>query len=123
MNFKIVAGALRLVKSGTLEVRSNHKKSVVITVQKNTMDLNFLDPSPFRSRKKMGIIDAIEEARDPAKQLAAKNLTLSISRRDKTVLKIGKDAKPKFSRLVTRSKAIQVVNLAALRKLDKEFSG
>ena len=122
IDLEIPTTVLKLVKSGGLEVRSNSKKSIVITVGHDMIDVNFLDPSPFRSKKKMGIINALEEARDLAKELANNNYTLSVSRKGKNVLKIGKHAKPRFSRLVTRSKALQVVNLRELRRLDKELS-
>ena len=66
---------------------------------------------------------ALDQTRNIAKDLSDKDVTLSISRQHKPIVKIGKAAKPKISRLVTRSKAIQVVNLKELRKLDNELSG
>lgn len=118
----MLTSALGLVKSGSLEVKSNNRKSIVINVKHDMIDLNFLDASSFKSKKKIRIIKALQESKNLAEELAKKNLTLSLSRKDKTAIKIGKDAKPKFSRLVTRSKSLQVVNLRELRRLDKELS-
>ncbi|MFQ5941826.1 MAG: hypothetical protein ACE5KA_09045 [Nitrososphaerales archaeon] len=121
IDFKLLTFALQLLKSGNVEVRTNNRKSIVVTVNKNIIDLNFIDPSPFKSNKKRGILDSLEEARGLGKELAKKDLTVSLSRKDKTMIKIGKDAKPKLSRLITRSKDIQLVNLKELRRMDKEL--
>ena len=48
------------------------------------------------------------------------NVTLEVLHKNKLVLKMGKNAKPKLSTLVTMSKDIEIVDLKELRKLDKQ---
>ena len=68
----------------------------------------------------MGLIKQLTEAKHIGKVLKKENVTLEILHKDKLVLKIGKDAKPKLSSLLTLSKDIEIVDLKELRKLDKE---
>ena len=68
----------------------------------------------------MSLIKQLTEAKHIGKVLKKENVTLEILHKDKLVLKIGKDAKPKISSLLTLSKDIEIVDLKELRKLDKE---
>jgi hypothetical protein len=85
--------------------------------------LDFLDPSPFRTdaRKRIGLMESISGMKGLGKALADKDITLSFSRKNKPVLKIGKKAKPTLSRVATRSKEIQILSLKELRVLDSEL--
>jgi nitrogenase subunit NifH len=68
----------------------------------------------------MSLIKQLTEAKHIGKVLKKENVTLEILHKNKLVLKIGKDAKPKLSSLLTLSKDIEIVDLKELRKLDKE---
>ena len=68
----------------------------------------------------MGLIKQLTKAKHIGKVLKKENVTLEVLHKNKLVLKIGKDAKPKLSSLLTLSKDIEIVDLKELRKLDKE---
>ena len=68
----------------------------------------------------MSLLKQLTEAKHIGKVLKKENETLEILHKNKLVLKIGKDAKPKLSSLLTLSKDIDIVDLKELRKLDKE---
>ena len=122
-DFLLLAGALRLLKSGKMEIRTNNTESLVVKMHDGTINLDFSDPSSFKtdSKKRIGIMDSVQEMKILGKALADKDITLLISRKNKPVLKVGKTAKPSLSRIATRSKEIQILNLRELRTLDKEF--
>ena len=63
----------------------------------------------------------LSEARRFAKYLKEKNLTLCISNKGKIVMKLGKEANPKFSRMITRSGAVEITDIRELRRLDKRL--
>ena len=63
----------------------------------------------------------LSEARRFAKYLKEKNLTLCISNRGKIVMKLGKEANPKFSRMITQSGAVEITDIRELRRLDKRL--
>jgi hypothetical protein len=48
-------------------------------------------------------------------------VTLSFLRKGKKALTLGKEAKPRFSRLVTRSRDIQIDNIRKTAKLKNEL--
>ena len=54
--------------------------------------------------------------------LSKEEITLEIKHGGKIILRLGKNAKPKFSTLVTFSRNVEIINLKELRKLDKEIS-
>jgi len=122
-DFLLLAGALRLLKSGKVEIRTNNTESLVVKMHDGTINLDFSDPSSFKTdpKKRIGILDSVKEMKILGKALADKDITLLISRKNKPVLKVGKTAKPSLSRIATRSKEIQILNLRELRTLDKEF--
>ena len=122
-DFRLVASAIYLLKAGKVEVRADHTKSLVVSIGNDTIDLDFHNPSLFRTeeRKRIGILDSLQEMKSLGKALADKDITLSISRKSKPVLKIGKKAKPTLSRVATRSKEIQILSLKELRILDREL--
>lgn len=122
-DFRLVASALCMLKGGRVEVRTGHAKSLVVTLGNDTIDLDFHDPYLFRAgERKIGIMDSLKEMKSLGKVLADKDVTLSISRKNSPILKIGREAKPSLSLIATRSKDIQILNLKELRKLDKELS-
>lgn len=119
---KAVADKLKYLRSGSVEVRHNDNKSVVMTVKKSSINVNFVGSLPFKiSKGEAGIMTKLSEAKDFAEKLRDEKVTLYLLRKDKLVMKLGKDANPKFSRLVTRSKAVEIANLKELRRLDKEL--
>ena len=69
---------------------------------------------------KMGLIKQLTEAKHIGKVLKDGDVTLEILHKNKLVLKMGKNAKPKLSSILTLSKDIEIVDLKELRKLDKE---
>lgn len=122
MRYESIADKLKWLRSGSLEISKNDKKSIVITVKDNTINVNFTGPLPFKlPKQEKGFMAKLSEAKDFAEKLREEKVTLQLLHKDKPVMKLGKDAKPKFSRMVTRSKAVEISNVRELRKLDKEF--
>jgi hypothetical protein len=122
-DFHLLASVLGFLKAGNIEVSSYNKKSLVVSVQDSVIDLNFLDPTLFRTegKKRIGLLDSLQETKSLGKALADKNITISFSRGSESVLRIGKQAKPSISRVITRSKEIQVMSVKGLRALDSEL--
>jgi hypothetical protein len=64
----------------------------------------------------------LSNARQFADSLASNDVTLSVLYKGKEVMILGNNAKPKLSKLVTRSNHIQIKSLRGLRKLDQELT-
>lgn len=111
---------LKLVKAGNVEISENHKKSVKFSFKDNKITVDIHDIA-FNIPTTKGIFARLSDARKFAKNLKEKNLTLRISHKGKIVMKLGKEARPKLSRMVTYSSAVEITDLRELRKLDKRL--
>ena len=119
MGIDLPINLLKLVKTGSLDVSENDKKTITFSFNENKIIVDILDITFNISTK--GILTRLSEARQFAKHLKEKNLTLCISHRGKIVMKLGKEANPKFSRIITQSVAVEITDLRELRKLDKRL--
>ena len=120
MGIDLLINLLKLVKTGSLDVSENDKKTVTVSFGENKIIVDILDIT-FNITSTKGILIRLSEARRFAKYLKEKNLTLCISNRGKIVMKLGKEANPKFSRIITQSGAVEITDLRELRRLDKRL--
>ena len=121
-DFRLLASALRFLKGGKIEVGTRSGKSLVVSVHEEVIDLDFIDPVLFSTEaRRKGILESLQEAKELGRALADHEVTISFSRKSKPVLRIGSQAKPSLSRIVTRSKEIQVLSVRELRALDGEL--
>lgn len=120
MEIDFPVNLLKFVKKGSVLVSENNIQSVKISFDNNMISIDLLDIE-FNIPSNVGIFTRLSEAREFANLLKKRNYTLCISYKGKTVMKIGKDAQPKLSRLIIRSDAVEVSNLRELRKLDKRL--
>ena len=120
MDTELSVSLLKWIKSGNLEIKENDKKSVQFIANNNTITINLVDIS-FNIPPYATILSKISEAREFAKKLKDKHLTLCIEHNGKVIVKLGKNTNPKLSRLLTQSSAVEITDLRELRKLDKRL--
>ena len=120
MKNEFVVRLLKGIKSGSLQIKENGKESINLSANDGKILVNLTNVS-FNIPSTQGILSKLNDARELAEKLKENNLTLSIMHSEKEVLKLGKDAKPKLSQMVTRSRAVEITNIRELRKLDKRL--
>jgi GTP1/Obg family GTP-binding protein len=120
MDTRLSVDLLKGIKSGTLEIKENNKESMQFIADKNIITINLIDLS-FNIPVYASILSKLSEAREFAKNLKENHMTLHIAHNGKVVMKLGKKAKPKLSRLITKSSAVEITDLRELRKLDKRL--
>jgi len=120
MDTRLSVDLLKGIKSGTLEIKENDKKSMQFIANGNTITINLIDIS-FNVPAYTSILSKLSEAREFAKNLKDNHLTLHIAHNGKIIMKLGKKADPKLSRLLTKSSAVEITDLRELRKLDKRL--
>jgi hypothetical protein len=120
MDTRLSVDLLKGIKSGTLEIKENNKDSMQFIADKNTITINLVDLS-FNIPAYSSIFSKLSEAREFAKNLKENHLTLNIAHNGKVIMKLGNKAKPKLSRLITKSSAVEITDLRELRKLDKRL--
>ncbi len=121
MKSKLPANFLIYLKSGHLTISDSEKTAIEFESSGETRILNILD-LPTKLPGKMNLLKQLTEAKGLAKVLSKEGVTLEIKHKGKLILKLGKNAKPKFSSLVTFSRSVEIIDLKELRKLDKEIS-
>lgn len=107
------------LKSGKITIREADKKSVEVSAENNNVEVNILSLPVGISASR--VIATISAARSLAKSLDERGVTLTVSSRSKPVVRLGRNARPKLSRLVTRSGSVEVSDLRELRRLDRRL--
>lgn len=111
---------LSYLQNGNLKISTDDKPSIDFSVSGNLKVINIID-LPIKIRRKQGIIKKLSEAKELAKNMNNRGMTLEIQLQGKTVLKIGKEANPKLAKIVTLSSHIEITDLKKLKKLSETF--
>lgn len=120
MNEKLPADLISLLKSGRITVHQNNKKIVEVDAKDNNVTVNITDLFTEINTTRR-VITKLSEARTLADLLKKRGVTLTLSSHNKPIVRLGLDAKPKLSRLLTRSGDVEVTNLRELRRLDRRL--
>jgi len=114
--------------SGTVKIAIQEKESLRIESADKKINLHVIDPSFFeipletiKDNKMTDFLKYIKEAKEFAHKLSENGLTLFILHKDKNAITLGKDAKPSFSKLITRSEDIQIDSIRKSIKLATDI--
>jgi len=120
----LLTKSLKTAAGGTIKVDVDNETAVRIDVDKdnNKINVDLVQPKLFRiPEDETGLFDKLTTAKEFAQMLTNNGLTLSFLRQGKQAISLGKDAKPTFSRLVTRSDDIQLNNVRESAKLKSDM--
>jgi hypothetical protein len=113
---------LKAAKSGTITINFADRPAVKIDANNGTIAIDLLRPTFFRvPEDETGLLDKLKTATEFASKLSDSGVTLSILRKGKEVMRLGKDSKPTLSKLITRSDDIQMSSITELAKLKNDF--
>jgi hypothetical protein len=114
---QIPSDLLCCIKGGMIKADVDNEPTIKMTARDNKIRLDLIKPKNLTEdlltqtsnhHRKLGIKARISNITDFAKHLRINGLTLFICYKGKETMVVGKDAKPKLSKLVTGSKDIQV---------------
>jgi len=108
-----------VLKTGEVTVSTNNEDFLQLTVNTNRIDLNIVDKRFLKSllkdsRRIKPFLDLLRQLRNAAEELQSEGATITISFDGVTVLTLGSDAKPKFSKWITGTAEIEINNLRKL---------
>lgn len=118
-----VAEGLKHVK-GKISIQIKQRPAISIALNGDTVLVDIEDPSIFglaESDTSVGIFDGLKTAKKFGEMLNSKGLTLSILRKGKKAVSLGRDAAPTISSFVTGSDDIQVDSVSEVAKLSKDI--
>ena len=108
---------------GKITIDVQDKQVLSVSLELNRVVLDVSDASVFgtvESDSSIGLFDGLKTAKKLGEILNSKGITLSILRKGKKALSLGRDAKPTLSTLVTRTDDIQVDSVRQVTKLGKD---
>jgi hypothetical protein len=108
---------------GKITIDVQDKQVLSVSLEGNRVVLDVSDASIFGTAEtdsNIGLFDALKTAKKLGETLNSKGITLSILRKGKKALSLGRDAKPTLSTLVTRTDDIQVDSVRQVTKLGKD---
>lgn len=109
---------------GTIRINFRDSSVGSITLEGNRVLLDVTDASVFgmtETDSSLGFFEGLKTAKKLGEILNAKGLTLSIHRKGKNALTIGREATPTVSSLLTGSDDIQVDSVREVAKLGKDL--
>jgi hypothetical protein len=111
------------VKSGAVTIAfANEPAAAKITASNNDIAVDLLNAGMFRiPEDETGLFDKLKTASEFGMRLSDNGMTLSFLRKGKEAVRLGREAKPTLSKLVTGSGDIQVTSVRELDKLKDDF--
>ncbi len=117
-----LGNALGSAKEGALAISFENKPAVKIAISNGTLDVDLLEPTIFRiPEDDTGLFDKLKTASEFGRKLSDNGVTISFLRKGKEAVLLGKDARPTFSKIVTRSDDIQLKSVREFAKLKKDL--
>jgi hypothetical protein len=109
---------------GKITIDVQDKQVLSVYLEGNRVVLDVSDASIFgttESDSSIGLFDGLKTAKKLGETLNSKGITISILRKGKKALSLGRDAKPTLSTLVTGTHDIQVDSVRQVTKLGKDI--
>jgi hypothetical protein len=114
--------ALRSAKEGALAISFENQPAVKIAINNGTLAVDLLEPTIFRiPEDETGLFDKLKTASEFARKLSDNGVTVSFLRKGKEAVRLGKDAKPTLSKMITRSDDIQLNSTREYTKLKGDL--
>lgn len=112
-----------VVKSGEVTLFTGDEEALQVKAEDNKIKLTvaseeFLKDVIDSAGGGASIRSKLAQLKDIAGELKDEGLTITLSYRGDILVTIGSEAKPKFSRLVTRTNAVEINNLRKLIELS-----
>ena len=112
-----------VVKSGEVTLFTGEEEALQVKAEDNKIKLSiaskeFMKDVVDSAGGGASIRSKLAQLRDIAGELKDEGLTITLSYRGDILVTIGSEAKPKFSRLITRTDAVEIKNLHKLLELS-----
>jgi hypothetical protein len=114
--------SMKSLTRGTIEIDTENQPAAQIDISNDKIAINLLQAEFFRvPDDETGLFDKLKTSKEFGHKLSENRLTLSVLRKGKEAITLGYKAKPKLSKLITRSNDIQVDSVKETTKLKREF--
>jgi hypothetical protein len=111
-----------IIKSGAVTLSTGNKEALKMRAENNRIDINAIDKEFLKdvvgnmgNGKSIG--NRLNQLKGLAEELQNEGLTITVSYKGDLVITVGSGAKPKISRIITRTNAVEINNLRKLVEL------
>lgn len=119
---ELLSRSLRSIVGGIVTISIAEESAARISASTNNIAVDLLQPDIFKiPHDETGTFDKLKTASEFGRKLAENEMTISFLRKGKEAVRIGKDAKPTFSKLITRSNDLQLTSVREIAKLKGDF--
>ena len=117
-----VSKAISSAEAGAFSIDYGGEKAVNITINNRTVSIDLLEPEFFRiPEDETSIFDKLKTATEFGRKLSDSGTTLAFLRKGKEAVRLGKDAKPTLSKLISRSDDVQLTDVKEFSKLKNDM--
>ena len=117
-----IGQALHTAKSGSVGIAFEEVPAVNIKMESDRINVDLLNPEFLRmDNDETGLMDKLKTASEFGSKLSENGVTISFLRNGKEAVRIGKDARPTLSKLITRSDDLQLTNAGEFAKLKRDL--
>lgn len=114
--------SMKLLTRGTIEINTENQPAAHIDIYNDKIAINLVQAEFFRAPDdETGLFDKLKTSKEFGHKLSENRLTLSVLRKGKEAITLGYKAKPKLSKLITRSDDIQIDSIKETTELKREF--
>jgi len=118
-----IGKAVKNVTGGVLAISFEGRTAAkIIATGDSRIAIDLVQPSIFKmSEDETGLFDKLKTASEFGRKLSDNGVTLSFLRKGKEAIRLGRDARPTFSKLVSRSDDIQLTSVKEFAKLKEDL--
>ncbi len=123
----LLAKSLKTATGGKISIDMEGEPVIKVDIdnEKEKISVDFIHPTFIETENvdenRPGLFDKLKTAKEFAQNLTDNGLTLAFLRKGKEAILLGKEAHPRFSRLITRSDDIEVDSIRESIKLGHEL--
>jgi hypothetical protein len=118
----LLGKALNAARSGTITIDVAGEPAVKMTASSGEIAVDLLQPTMFQiPEDETGLFDKLRTASEFGRKLSDNGVTLYFLRRGKEAVRLGKGARPTFSKLITRSGDIQMSSVKEFARLKGDL--
>ena len=111
--------------TGKINIQLKGKTALALKFEKNKLSLDFIEPTIFgrteQDNNDLGLFEKIKAAKKVGRILNNNGLSVTILRKGKRAVSIGREATPTISSLLTGSDDIQIDSIKQVTKLGRDI--
>ena len=114
--------SMKSLTRGIIEIDTENQSAAQIDISNDKIAINLLQAEFFRAPDdETGLFDKLKTSKEFGHKLSENRLTLSVLRKGKEAITLGYKAKPKLSKLITRSDDIQIDSVKEIANLKRDL--